>query len=333
MTDSEREQLLGHLLGALDEDERATLDKLLQSDPEYRKELALLRRRLEPLAALRVNYEPPPGLAERTCRFVAAHVASPGTASRSKRFSPEVAPPSWISRMTKLDFVMAAVVLLVAVGLIFPAVENSRFSARRAACQENLHQLGTSLAEYSQANGGYFPAVPSQGKLATAGIYAPVLMQNGLITDVSRLVCPDSALAERRNSFRIPTYSELELAPSSKVVDLRPTLGGSYGYNLGYTRDGSYFPTKNLYRDNFAIMSDSPSDRPDHQSLNHGGLGQNVLFENNAVKFLTKSKPDGSGDDIFTNDAGQVAAGLQQNDSVVGASQAAPIIYVNRPKH
>ncbi len=136
----------------------------------------------------------------------------------------------------------------------------------------------------------------------------------------------------RRNSFSIPTYRELELAPSSKVVDLRPTLGGSYGYNLGYTRDGSYYSTKNLYRDNFAIMSDSPSDRPDHQSRNHGGWGQNVLFENGSVKFLTQSKPDGSHDDIFTNDAGQVAAGLQQNDSVVGSSQAAPIIYVNRPK-
>ena len=122
------------------------------------------------------------------------------------------------------------------------------FFCARAACQENLHQLGSALAKYSEANGGYFPAVPSQGKLATAGIYAPVLMQNGLITDVSRLVCPDSALAERRNSFRIPTYSELELAPSSKVVDLRPTLGGSYGYNLGYTRDGSYYPTRSLSR-------------------------------------------------------------------------------------
>ena len=68
-------------------------------------------------------------------------------------------------------------------------------------------------------------------------------------------------------------------------------------------------------------MSDSPSDRADHQSQNHGGWGQNVLFENGGVKFLTKSKPDGSGDDIFTNDAGQVAAGLQQNDSVVAQAR------------
>jgi hypothetical protein len=331
MTDSEREQLLGHLLGALDEDEQATLDTLLQSDPEFRKELVLLRKRLEPLAALRVNYDSPPGLAERTCRFVAAHLASPATAL-SKRLSPEVVPPTRIGRMTKLDMVMSAIVLTAASLLIFPAVANSRFSARRAACQDNLRELGSALTQYSQTNGGYFPAVPSQGKLATAGIYAPVLLQNKLITDVSRVVCPDSSLAGQRNSFHIPTYSELELAPSAKIAGLRPTLGGSYGYNLGYTRDGSYYPTKNLYRDNFAVMSDSPSDRLDHQSQNHGGWGQNVLFENNSVKFVTRSRPEGSNDDIFTNDAGQVAAGLQQNDSVIGASQTAPINYVNRSK-
>ncbi len=330
MTDPEREQLLGSLLGALDEDEQAALDAQLENDAEYRKELALLRRRLEPLAALRVNYDPPPGLAERTCRFVAAHLASPAPACK-KAQSPGC--PAQLGRAhDEIGHGHGGHRAVAAALLIFPAVANSRFSARCAACQDNLHELGTALAQYSQTNGGYFPAVPTQGKLATAGIYAPVLFQNKLINDVSRFVCPDSRLAAQRNSFRIPTYSELELAPSSKVVDLRPTLGGSYGYNLGYTRDGSYYPTKNLYRDNFAIMSDSPSDRPDHQSENHGGLGQNVLFENGSVKFLTQSKPEGSNDDIFTNDAGLVAAGLQQNDSVVGASQTAPIIYVNRSK-
>jgi len=330
MTDSEREQLLGQLLGALEEDEQTALDAQLQRDPEFRKELALLRNRLDLLAPYRVEFDPPPGLAQRTCQFVAVHIPSPAPAETSKRLRPAVTPPSWVGRMTKLDMAMAATVLVAATLLIFPAIQNGRFSARRAACQDNLRELGSALTQYSQTNGGYFPKVPAQGNLATAGIYAPVLFQNKLITDVNRVVCPDSRLAAQRNSFRIPTYKELELTSPAKIVDLRPTLGGSYGYNLGYTRDGMYYPTKNLYRDKFAILADSPSDRPDHQSENHGGLGQNVLFENGSVKFLTSSKPEGSGDDIFANDAGQVAAGLNQNDAVVGASQSAPIIYVNR---
>jgi hypothetical protein len=327
MTESEREQLLGHLLNALDEDEQAAVCSQLESDPEYRKELSLLSRQLEPLKALKVEYSPPVGLAERTCRFVRENLPTPAP----KKLSPAMAPPSWTSRIRKLDIAMATTVVATAFLLIIPAIQNSRFSARRAACQDNLRELGTALTHYSQTSGGNFPVVPTQGKLAAAGIYAPVLFQNKLVNDPSRFVCPDSNLAAKHNSFHIPTYKELELTSSAKVADLRPTLGGSYGYNLGYTRDGMYYPTKNLYRDNFAIMSDAPSDRPDHQSENHGGWGQNVLFENGSVKFVTSSKPNDTSDDIFQNDAGQVAAGLHKNDAVIGASSATPIIYVNRP--
>ena len=330
MTDSEREQLIGHLLGALEDDEQTALETQLENDPECRKELVLLRRRLSALDALKVDYDPPPGLAERTCRFVEANIPKPAASETSKKLRPEYAPPGWIHRMTKLDMAMAATVLVAATMLIFPAIQNSRMAARRAACQDNLRDLGGALTQYSNTNGGYFPSVPSQGKLASAGIYAPVLYQNKLITDKNRVVCPDSTLAAKRNSFRIPTYNELELAPTAQVVDLRPTLGGSYGYNLGYTRDGMYYPTRNLHRDNFAIMSDAPSDRPDHQSENHGGVGQNVLYEGGGVKFVTSSKPEGAIDDIFANNAGQVAAGLNQNDAVIGASKASPIIYVSR---
>lgn len=330
MTDTEREALLGHLLNALEDDEQEALEERLANDPDYRRELALLRRRLDTLDALRIDYDPPSGLAERTCQFVESNLAKPLPKKECKKLRPEFSPPSWVHRMTKLDMAMAATVLVIATLLIVPAVHNSRLAARREACQDNLRELGTALSQYSQKNGGYFPSIPTQGKLASAGIYAPVLLQNKLITDVNRVVCPDdSSLAAQRNSFRIPTYKELELAPPSQVVDLRPTMGGSYGYNLGYTSDGSYLPTRNLNRNNFAIMSDSPSDRPDHQSNNHGGTGQNVLFENGAVKFVTSSKPVPGGDDIFANEAGQVAAGLNQNDAVIGSSKATPIIYVN----
>jgi hypothetical protein len=331
MSDSAREQLLGFMLGALEGDERAEIETQLGSDPECRKELALLRRQLEPLSALRQDFTPPVGLAERTCRYVAEHRAAPSSAKG--RLRPEVAPPSWVGRMSWLDVAMAATVLVAAGLLIFPAVQNSRFHARLAACQDNLRELGGALNLYSQSHNGYFPSVPSQGKLAAAGIYAPVLVQNGLLTEVNRVVCPASSLAGRMNDFHVPNMKELEQTSSDKMVDLRPSLGGSYGYNLGYTRNGEYLPTKNLYRDGFAIMSDAPNMNAPHlQSANHGGRGQNVLFEGGGVQFLTATQPLGSKDDIFTNDNGQVAAGVNANDSVLGASGTAPIRYVNSQK-
>jgi len=331
MTDFVREQLLGHLLGALDDEEQTQVESQLESDPQWRKELALLSRQVVALAPLRRAEPPPPGLAERTSRFVFAQAARPAPATPRRALPAELTPPGGKHRFTRLDMAMAATVAVVAGLLVFPAIQSGRFHARLNACQDNLRELGSALTQYSQTHDGCFPRVPPQGKLAAAGIYAPVLLQNQLLPDVTRIVCPDSRLAAKRRSFRIPTFRELELTPPAKLVDVRPTMGGSYGYNLGYTHNDVYYPTKNRYREHFAILADAPNlDSPTRQSANHGGRGQNVLFEDGHVRFLTTTKPLGADDDIFANDEGIMAAGLHANDSVLGASQSAPIIYVNQ---
>ncbi len=332
MNDDKRKQLLDCLLGALDESEQAEIESRLKDEPDYRLELARLETRLRKLEAMREEEEvAPPGLSDRTCRFVFAQLATP--ASLGTSLSPQVSPPSWVHRMTRLDFAMAAAVVLIACGLIAPAVENSRYRTHVAACQDNLRGLGAALNNYSQAHGGYFPNVPTQGKLASAGIYAPVLLQNGLIKEAGSFVCPDSRLAAKQRGFSIPTFSELELKPQVEVEALRPTIGGSYAYNLGYTRDGQYYPTKNLYRDSFPVMADAPSNNlANLQSDNHRGRGQNVLTESGAVQFVVNSKPFGRDDDIYLNNAGQVAAGIGSNDVVLGGSGATPIQFVSGVK-
>ena len=102
-------------------------------------------------------------------------------------------------------------------------------------------------------------------------------------------------------------------------------MGGSYGYCIGYMDNGVLHATKNLGRENFAIMADAPrEERPDRQSADHGGRGQNVLFEDGHVGFLTSSRPSGWSDDIFANDRNQVAAGVHRDDSVIVSSGVAP---------
>ena len=70
MTDSVQEQLLGHLLGALDDSEQDSVQAQLQCDPQLRREMEEARRLLEPLDEAREAFTPPPGLAEETCRLV-----------------------------------------------------------------------------------------------------------------------------------------------------------------------------------------------------------------------------------------------------------------------
>ena len=60
-------------------------------------------------------------------------------------------------------------------------------------------------------------------------------------------------------------------------------------------------------------------------SFNHGRSGQNVLFEDGHVKFLTKCTDEGCPDHIYLNDDGQPTAGVHRDDAVIGSSSAHPL--------
>jgi hypothetical protein len=334
MTEPPREQLLGYLLGALEDGEQADIEHILTNDTKLQRETAVLNRALSPLDASRREFAPPPGLAAQTCAFVteAQPVETRPVETRPAGHAPMMHPvdasPCRPSRVRWQDSIMAIGIMIAAGGLLFPALQDSREQARLMSCQNNLREIGTSLASYSDNHHGYFPKVPQRGNLAAAGIYAPRLLKDGYLSNIHQVVCPGSALADEKE-FSIPTIDELQATSDPGLLDaMHGRMGGSYGYSLGHVKDGVYQHTKNLHRPNFAIMADSPSQTcPTHQSCNHGGKGQNVLFEDGHVKFLPTTRPLGLADDVFTNDDGQVAAGIHPDDSVIGSSPTAPIIH------
>lgn len=345
MADRQEEQLLGYLLDALDESGEERLKEQLASDPTLRHQLARLRAALRPLEPTREVFEPPEQLAERTCRFVAragvvpdAAVASVAPQQAAAPMSPveppvdaadTVGPPSWASSWGWKDLAAAAAILVAATLLVVPAIENSRFNARVEVCADNLRLLGRAMAQYSQQQEGYFPPVAQEGRLAAAGSFAPVLASAGYIQSPRWLVCPASSLAEDRE-FRIPSVEEvLSTDDPVELNRFQRRMGGSYGYNLGFMENGHYHSPRNLRRASFALMSDAPSNRlPGHQSLNHGGRGQNVLFEDSHVRFVTSPDLDELPDPFFINDAGQVAAGRGRDDAVIAGSGSPPLRYV-----
>ena len=324
MTETPREQLLGYLLGALENDEQNEIETIISKDTQLQRETAILNRALSPLDACRCEFAPPSGLARRTCEFVEEQIRLEEHISVMR---PVDAPPCRSSRVRWQDSIMAVGIMVAACGLLFPAILDSREQARLMCCQNNLREIGTSLASYSENHNGYFPEVPHKGKLAAAGIYAPRLIKDGYLPNVHQVVCPGSSLADEKQ-FSIPSIDELlSTSDPDRLAEMHRRMGGSYGYSLGHLQDGEYQHTKNLYRPSFAVMADSPSQAcPSHQSCNHGGKGQNVLFEDGHVEFLPTTRPLGLPDDVFTNDDGLVAAGVHPNDSVIGSSHARPIL-------
>ena len=328
MSDPVQEQLLGHLLGALEEPEEEQVAARLENDPSLQRELARVRRRLEPLEPGRRDFVPPPGLAEQTCRLVASRAGS-GAVAHRRVMSPTAAPSGSAVRFRWLDVVVAAGIFAAASLLVAPAIQSSRSNARLVACQDNLRQIGVGMNLYSQQYNGYFPYIAPRGKFTVAGIYAPTLLRGGFVSDSRRFVCQGSSLAGQKG-FHIPSLDELQVASREKLDDLIRWMGGSYGYHLGHRQDGVYYGTRNLHRTYFALAADAPgNDRSNgRQSPNHGGRGQNVLLEYGGVRFITLPQPHPQADDIFVNKLGIVAAGLDCDDSVIGSSAARPIIIL-----
>ncbi len=318
MSGQHSQQLLGYLLGALEEDERRQVEAQLRDDPAMRAELARLRQCLEPLEQSWQPVCPPPGLWQRTCRFVevAASAVPAGLVARRG---------NWALR----DLAAVAAVLVAVCLLLFPAVNRSRIQAAVRGCQDNLRQWGVGLKHFSADHGGQFPCLPRKGNDAIGCFYAPLLRDYGLVTDARYLVCP--AAAPRAQAIYVPSCDELRSCTPPQLAELLRKMGADYGYHLGIVVNGRYVAVYDRNRGTFAIMGDSPSLRLDGEpSGNHGRLGQNVLFEDGSVRFLSwEDLTNGCvllcDDRLFLNDHGEVAPGRHAADAVIVPAWTRPL--------
>ena len=324
MNDRIRELLLGYLLGALDDAERIEVEQQLDANPEWCDELETIALTLEPLAESYEEFEPPAGLAERTCSLIAARTTvAPSGKGLHPATRAEVRGPN---RWSIADVVVMAGICLAGAMLFFPAISQSRYAARLQACQNNLRELGFALIDYSEKAGrGYFPEVPTEGNRAVAGIYAPVLLDAGYLTDESKIICPSSTLARRTDHWELASLDEIDQASGRILVLIQRSIGGSYGYSLGYVDNGRHRAPRNLGRTHFALMADAPSIQlAGHRSLNHGGRGDNILYEDGHTRYVVESGSEG--DDPFVNRLGWMEAGIDIDDAVVAPSFTPPFV-------
>ncbi len=166
MGNTDRAQLLGYLIGALEPDEERALDQQVARDAELRRELARLERQLAPLRPARTFLKPPAGLAARTCEFVALfgspvkplppETTRPGR-PRASRMSPAVAPPSSATPWGWTELAVALTVL-ICIGLaLVPAIHRARSYARLTQCQNSLRQIGVAYTHLMQQHPARLP--------------------------------------------------------------------------------------------------------------------------------------------------------------------------------
>jgi hypothetical protein len=327
MSSPTREHLLGYVLGALDPTERAAIERDLADDPELLADLHRLEARIGRigLADEPEMFDPPAGLAARTCHFVALKAEQLVAPARPIFSTPPVGEFVPTRRYSWADFVVVASVLVAGFALFFPALSHSRFQSQIAVCQNHMRQIGMALHEHATLDPRHwFPRIDSAGNRSVAGTYAPVLVGEGLLLDPRMFVCPTSELARYPQRLQIPSLEELDAATGEQLALYQQYMGGDYGYNMGYVQDQELVPHRDQRRSNHVLLGDAPQDgRPGRTSANHLGRGQSYLYEDGRVEWLETLPPQC--DDPFHNRRGEVAAGCDRDDSVLGASNDRPL--------
>jgi hypothetical protein len=309
------ENLVGYLLHALDEDSERQMESYLARNAEARQKSETLRNGLEPLAADREESAPPEDLVVKTLARVAEYCSQTLPHAPSSPRSGGVFRNPW----RRVDVLVAAAVLLAAVGVGVSALAHIRLqSAPLAECKENLHQFGVALNAYRLEH-GRFPDVNEQAPYNVAGMFVPMLIHAGLLSKDISVRCPGNGPGKPCPY----SLEEIQAMDKDDFARNTPYLACCYAYSLGY-RDENGYHAPCYQGDNFPIMSDRPPrDQGLGNSPNHGGAGQNVLFQDGSVRFITNRSLNFD-DDIFRNKAGKIEAGTDANDAVLGPSAVIP---------
>jgi hypothetical protein len=308
------EDLVGYLLGALDDDATDRIERQLAAHPALRRELDRIGLALRPLGVDAVDHDPPPDLATRTMRRVL----------EQRKPEPWVAPPAagqW--RLT--DLAIAASILFAISMIILPAINESRQQRGLVECKNNLRAIGVAMANYTEKHNGYMPFYGTEAPLGIAGIYAPLLIESQFVTDRSVFICQSSG----DSPAGIHSLGELRAAQADieQLTTMLRSVGGSYGSLLGFKERGVYqSPRQNRLGGDSVLVDRPPRPHEGHvghsNSPNHGGLGQNALFRDGSVKFLCHPEECSGCDNIFVSLGNRVEPGWNERDQVFGASDA-----------
>jgi prepilin-type processing-associated H-X9-DG protein len=318
------ENLIGYLLDALDPETRREVARSLEADPELRQRLELLRQAVAPLEADRADSEPPLGLVIRTLGRVAEHCCRDLPHAPAPPRSPTVTfrRPFW----RRADVLVAASILVVALGLALSWLVNLRDRQGLLACQNNLREFFTGLKTYSDQHDRNFPNVATAARTPrnVAGLVVPMLVSAQALPRGASIRCPGNGAAAPAEW----TLEQIQNMTDEEFAQTAGRLACCYAYSLGYRdADGYHGPRFDPEQPNelLPLMSDRPPEDPRAgNSPNHGGRGQNVLYTDGHVSFKTTRSAGFGGDDIFLNRAQKVEAGLDPHDTVLGNSAARP---------
>jgi prepilin-type processing-associated H-X9-DG protein len=140
--------------------------------------------------------------------------------------------------MNHLTVVIAIIAILA--GMLLPALNAARESARKASCMSNLKQIGLGIKQYANMMRweGWYPVTSSTANSNTAVAAFNILVNTKKLTDTGMYICPSATgvskstdttapakatfltkpLAANNISYRYTKYSLSESSPADSCV-------------------------------------------------------------------------------------------------------------------
>lgn len=328
LSHDQKQLLFDHCMGLASEEQDAQAELLISSNPDaanfYYEQLKAL---LSPLESL--EREPcPDSLAEQTVRMLTerAHAHDVPKAEDEPDETPVVAAPVVVQQdigpspirlnawRSPVQIAAVAAILLFLVSVTVPALGMVRERARRSQCKARLGRVFEGMAQYvsdfgrapsvKTVSGDPWWKVGDQGSQNHSNTRRAYLLAKQGYVEPEHFLCPSRKIKREWDPAALRSRG-LQDFPSRDYIDFssRISCDKTGDQTAG---DAVLMADMNPLAERFPSDHSKPlalrldEDILRRNSANHGGAGQNVLFNNGSVRFM-RSRLVGAQvlDDIF----------------------------------
>ncbi len=300
------DQLLAYHMGWLDRPEMEAVERLIESSPEQADRSRALCEAVEPLA----DWDTLPAVENLEAQVLARVQRETGAGVMPRHRTIKLDPVPAREKVLRLplslkELVVVAASVMIILTVVVPSLVKASARAQRAACENNLRQIGAALVRYGYDNDLQLPyAGPADAVWSGDPTSDPLPLRNSR----NRYLLLAQGYVEDPAHFRDPADSAavvMRVEDASRFDDFAIPQNCSYDSQImiGGGQRLSQHPLKVVYADSNPIYDDagvSVDDAIDINSTVHRRLsGQNVLRSDGSVHWADSPNAGVQDDNIW----------------------------------